>query len=99
LWDATEDADGFEDVFYIEIFADGNVTSWDYLGDEFDAEENCYESFSYTVQNLGSNRYDFPGEDITVTASGNVLTVTDAEGTFQYPRVTAFTSAAFNECI
>lgn len=98
LWDVTEDIDGLEDVFYTEIFADGNIILWDYDGDEFDAGENCYFTFQITGVNLGNNRYNLGGDEVTMRVINNELVGSDAFGEFRFPRVTAFTSAEFNEC-
>lgn len=98
LWDASEVEDGLLDVFYVEIFSDGNVISYDYLGDEYDAAENCYEYFSFTGENLGNNQYRFNGEVITLSVSNGVLSGVDSEGAFSFPAVTEFTSAEFNAC-
>ncbi len=98
LWDVTEDVDGLEDVAYTEIFADGTLVVWDYDGDEYDAGENCYFRFSITGENLGNNRYNLGGDEVTMRVINNELVGSDEFGDFRFPRVTAFTSAEFNAC-
>ena len=60
LWDlsSTNDA-GATDVIYMEITPDGNVTYWDFLGDEVDGGEACYTTRSERISALGDDRYLF----------------------------------------
>lgn len=49
LWDASTQEDGLRDEAYIDIGQDGKLTIYDYLGDEYDDEADCY-----IIANLGT---------------------------------------------
>ncbi len=119
LWNVTEvDPDFGEDIGYIRIFTDGRVIYYDYQQDEYDAGDNCYLiDNDQTLTPIGGNQYrseiaGFPAftQTMTITRSGNVLTVSYADTfdindngdfteilNFSYPMLTGV-DPVFNEC-
>jgi hypothetical protein len=83
FWDnSTLDSAGQEDIIYVEISPDGQVTEYDYDQDAFGAGQNCYYVTQSQLTALGDNRYqqtdptDGSVEEFTAISSGDVLTVT-----------------------
>lgn len=78
VWDATTD-EGTEgvDEAYIVIDAEGYLTVYDYAGDSFDREGNCYwiDVVDQLVP-LGNNKYDSDVfTDLKITVSGSKMQV------------------------
>lgn len=59
LWDATENMgqEGIDEVYY-EFDKSGLLTVYDYAGDSYDQEGNCYWIFTSSVKSLGNNKYE-----------------------------------------
>jgi len=88
VWDATENLgnDGIDERYFV-IDTSGLVIDYDYAGDSYDQEGNCYWIDSAEVRSLGDNNYeitslvvdedDEPEEPdvIKITRNGNKLTI------------------------
>lgn len=90
VWDfSTDEAGGLRDEYYIHVSSDGTVTVYDYYGDSYDDQGNCY-----SVSIIGSSAFDSSdnnfdwnlhyggatsSDQFTVTVSGDVLTVAGSE--------------------
>ena len=65
------DCDGMEDIWYVtvEVQSDDKikVTDWDYMGDECDGSNDCYEKDSFVMTKDG-NQYK-------VTEFGQIYTL------------------------
>ena len=84
VWDATyDDPDFGEDVGYLVIDSEGLLSFYDYAGDEYDNEGNCYwiDRDYAGIEAKGNNRYEttwFGDNETTIeiaTVSGNTLRV------------------------
>ena len=77
------DCDGDEDIQYLTVEnSEGNarLTFWDYMGDECDDMEDCYEKESITLTKKGDN-YSWGGSEISLTKTSTGMTISGTEGT------------------
>lgn len=101
VWDAFDLEGQLVDEGYLYISPNGEITSYDYLGDSFDNGDNCYsEFFEGTVSFVSDSLYVFEnvdGEerelDIRVTNDILRLSPVDDESLVdEFPRSTLFLS-------
>ena len=79
VWNNSETIDGLTDEVYLVIKTNGTVVFYDYMGDSFDAEANCYMSFTETISDLGGGDFLVGGNwtvHLTIS-SGNLITTFD----------------------
>lgn len=97
------------DVAYVNI-TNTQVTFFDYMGDEFDEGEDCYEIELNEVLEINGNTYTFedpfdPQEtlEVEVTVDDDQLTVKmpfgDATVTFNYTKFGGNTNTFTPECV
>ena len=55
------DCDGFEDVWYWAI-SGNTITETDYMGDECDDDEDCYDQSTFTLSGGKDGVYDLPDD-------------------------------------
>lgn len=111
LWDATENMgqEGIDEIYY-EFDKGGLLTVYDYAGDSYDQEGNCYWIFSSSMKSLGKNKYEITplfeeGESFvfTIARSGDNLTIEfndpeEPSDKITIPRSTKSTSSFTPEC-
>lgn len=96
------------DISYLNITAT-TVTYYDYMGDEYDEGEDCYEIISNEILEVDGDIYKFADPfdpektiDVTVTAAGNQLTVQQPFGsitvTIKFTRYNSNISEFTPEC-
>lgn len=105
LWqlDSTEG-----DVSYIDVTGE-TVTTYDYMGDDFDEGPECYEIDTQEILDINGSKYTFTDPfdpqatiEVDVTANGNRLTVVQPFGnitvTLQFSKSNASISSFTPEC-
>ncbi|MDR8392467.1 hypothetical protein NC796_15035 [Aliifodinibius sp. S!AR15-10] len=96
------------DISYINV-TETSVTTYDYMGDEYDQGEDCYLIEVEDILEINGNIYTFTDPfddsktiDVEVTVNGNTLTVKQpvASGTvtFEYTKHNGNTSSFTPEC-
>jgi len=91
VWDGTENlgSDGVDEIYYA-IESNNLLTIYDYAGDSYDREGNCYWLVIIQLKPLGNNKYtatplgELAGEspaEFTITRKSDKLTIefTDSE--------------------
>ncbi|MCE2572719.1 hypothetical protein [Motilimonas eburnea] len=58
VWDASELIDDKQDEFYVVIKDHGEISFYDYMGDEYDNLDNCYQNVSYSLTDLGDDLFE-----------------------------------------
>jgi len=75
VWDMSTKSDGLTDEAYMDIGQDGKLTVYDYLGDEFDNDADCYdiEVIGTLVNNgNGSFQLDSPASNSSISVTGKL---------------------------
>ena len=76
VWDESITEGQLVDEMYTVIAEDGTVTGYDYLGDSYDNEANCYDDYAAgKLTDLGSGNFEFEnGASFYITINGNSMT-------------------------
>ena len=77
------DCGGDEDIQYLTVEnSEGNakLTFWDYMGDECDNYDDCYDKESVTLTKKGDN-YSLNGSEISLTKTSTGMTISGTDGT------------------
>ena len=91
VWDFSYDAGVLgHDVIYVQINADGSYLVFDYAGDTFDNEANCYWTDQGQLTSLGNGVFvdSYDGTSAAFTVCGDQLTISDDSGSETYNRAT-----------
>ena len=105
LWDASyiDEATGLEDVLFVEIGLEGQVTVIDDQLDDFDAGENCYIKAQTEFTPAGGDPYDTAdGDTLSIVNDGGLKLILSGNLSDQevWPPVEGFTTADdFNDCV
>lgn len=77
VWDGTENL-GEEgiDEGYLVIDKNGLITFYDYMGDSYDQEGNCYWISIGQLKSVGNNNFEYTPVGETAGEKPNVLTIT-----------------------
>ncbi|NGP75377.1 hypothetical protein G3570_01945 [Balneolaceae bacterium YR4-1] len=96
------------DISYVNITTT-TVTSYDYMGDEYDEGPDCYEIDSQEILDVNGSKYTFSDPlnpnstiEVDVTANGNQLTVVQPFGsvsvTLKFSKSNASINSFTPEC-
>ena len=86
----SQDCDGLEDIIWLTIEknteANSRVRLWDYMGDECDDDEACYETDEVMNFATKANELSFADDGETIKITGNAgaggqITVSFSDGT------------------
>ncbi len=74
--------DGLTDEVYYDIRTDGAWWVYNYAGDSFNNDENCYwVTYVGNIYYIQDNHFDFDGEIVAVTKIGNDIELRAVSGT------------------
>ena len=85
VWDASRTSGQDIDENYIVFKINGQMVTYDYMGDSYDEGQNCYEKVLSIIKDLGNGKFMVVSEDgerdyVQISLSSNKLRLTGEEG-------------------